>query len=200
MPGMIELPEPRFEGRISVEQALRRRRSIRDYTDEGLTLKEVAQILWSAQGVNDAKGYRTAPSAGALYPLEIYVVAGNVSNLETGVYRYLAAQHSLSKISAGDKRTALCKAALEQPSICGAPLVLIFCAVYARVTGKYGQRGIMYVHMEAGHASQNVFLQAAALGLGTAPIGAFQDEEIKSVLNNDIEEQPIYIMPVGNPR
>ncbi len=200
MPGMTELPEPSFDSEISVETVLQQRRSVRNYTDQGLSMKQLGQILWAAQGMNSAKGYRTAPSAGALYPLEIYLVAGNVSGLEPGIYRYLPTKHAVSRVAKGDKRTQLSQAALGQSPVRKAPAVLAFCAVYGRVTGKYGQRGIMYVHMEAGHAAQNVYLQSEALGLGTVSIGAFQDEEVKAVLNNDIEEQPLYLMPVGNPR
>lgn len=199
MPGMTELPKPRFDGEISVERVLQQRRSVRNYTDQGLTVKQLGQILWAAQGMNSPKGYRTAPSAGALYPLEIYLVAGNVSGLEPGIYRYLPTKHAVSRVAQGDKRVQLSRAALGQSPVRKAPVVLAFFAVYGRVTGKYGQRGIMYVHMEAGHAAQNVYLQAEALGLGTVSIGAFQDEEVKAVINNDIEEQPLYLMPVGNP-
>ncbi|MFP4349856.1 MAG: SagB/ThcOx family dehydrogenase [Thermodesulfobacteriota bacterium] len=200
MPGMTELPEPSFDSEVSVEAALSQRRSARSYTDQSLTLKQLGQILWAAQGMNSSKGYRTAPSAGALYPLEIYVVAGKVSDLEPGVYKYLPTKHGVSRVVKGDKRAELSRAALGQSPVRKAPVVLVFCAVYARVTGKYGQRGIMYVHMEAGHAAQNVYLQSEALELGAVSIGAFQDEEVKAVLNNDIEEQPLYLMPVGNPR
>ncbi len=200
MPGMTEFPEPRFDSEVSVETALKQRRSVRNFTNQSLTIQQLGQILWSAQGMNSPKGYRTAPSAGALYPLEIYLVAGNVSGLEPGIYKYLPTKHAVSRVANGDKRAELSRAALGQSPVRKAPLVLVFCAVYGRVTGKYGQRGIMYVHMEAGHAAQNVYLQAEALELGTVSIGAFQDEEVKAVLNNDIEEQPLYMMPVGKPR
>ncbi|MFC1516828.1 SagB/ThcOx family dehydrogenase [Thermodesulfobacteriota bacterium] len=198
-PEFINLPGVRHNGGITVEQALAKRRSVRHYRDDPLSLNEISQLLWSAQGVTDSRGFRTAPSAGALYPLEIYLVAGNVSTLSPGIYRYLAVEHTLAKISQGDKRTELSRAALNQSSVRNAPAVLVFCCIYERTTIKYGKRGIKYVHMEAGHAAQNVFLQAASLGLGTVVIGAFSDKKVKAVLNVKEDEMPLYLMPVGKP-
>ncbi len=154
-------------------------------------------MLWAAQGITHPRGFRTAPSAGALYPLELYIVAGNVTNLADGVYKYKPIQHELMKIDIGDKRTELCGAALSQRSIKDAPAVMVFCAVYQRTTVKYGQRGIRYICMEIGHSAQNVFLQAVSLGLGTVTIGAFNDKEVKKIVNCDTDEHPLYIMPVG---
>ena len=189
----ISLPEPR----TAVEQALRARRSVRSYKDDPLDLAEVSQILWSAQGITNPRGFRTAPSAGALYPLELYVIAGNVKNLPAAVYKYTPRDHALLEIVSGDRRSDLSRAALRQGSIRKAPAVILFCAVYERTTGKYGQRGIRYVHMEVGHAAQNACLQAIALGLHTAVIGAFRDAEVKTIANLPTDEQPLYFVPVG---
>ena len=193
----VGLPAPQFDSRTSIEKSLLERRSIRQYRDKGLTLGEISQLLWAAQGVTSRIGYRTAPSAGALYPLEIYIAAGRVGELAPGIYRYEPDVHKLVKTCDGDKRMNLWRGALEQGSIRNAPLVLVFCAIYERTTSKYGERGIRYVHMEVGHAAQNVCLQAISLGLGTVVIGAFNDKEIKRVLNLEGNEWPLCIMPVG---
>ena len=193
----IFLPEPRFDGDISVESALRQRRSVRSYKDEPLALAEVAQILWSAQGITSARGFRTAPSAGALYPLELYVVAGNVKSLASAIYKYKSQEHRLLEIISGDSRPQLSRAALHQSAIREAPAVMLFCAVYERTTGKYGQRGIRYADMEVGHAAQNACLQAIALGLHTTVVGAFRDEEVKAIVRLPADEQPLYLVPVG---
>jgi len=144
----IKLPQPQFDSRSSVESTLLKRRSIRRYTDEPLTLVEISQLLWAAQGVTHHRGFRTAPSAGALYPLEIYIVAGKVTGLAAGIYKYKSNHHELLKIVEGDKRSELCRAALNQSAVKNAPVVILFCAVYQRITFKYGQRGIRYVFIE----------------------------------------------------
>ena len=193
----IKLPEPQQDSNTSIEEALLKRRSVRRYKDGPLTLAEVSQLLWAAQGITNPEGLRTAPSAGALYPLEIYVVAGNVNGLPDGVYSYKPYKHELLKVISGDKRNELCNAALGQTSVRNAAAVIVFSAFYERTTMKYGDRGIKYVHIETGHAAQNVFLQAVALTLGTVVIGAFYDDAIKEVLKMSDNEQPLYIMPVG---
>ncbi len=196
-PHPIQLPEPRYDSEVSVEHALQMRRSVRSYKNDPLNISEISQILWSAQGITSPRGFRTAPSAGALYPLELYVVAGNIKNLPPAIYRYKPDDHLLFKIVSGDRRAELSRAALRQSSIRKAPAVLLFCAVFERTTGKYGQRGNCYVHMEVGHAAQNACLQAIALGLNTALIGAFRDTEVKRIANLAAEEQPQYFVPVG---
>lgn len=193
----IILPRPDIEGRVSLEHALLKRRSHREYSERPLTLKEVAQLLWAAQGVTSDDGKRTAPSAGALYPLELYVVAGKVIDLAAGVYKYQPAKHTLMKTLEGDKRNALSSTVLFQPSIRHGAVVLVFTAVYERITGRYGNRGRGYVHMEAGHAAQNVYLQAATLDIGTVVVGAFQDDLAADVLDLPNEEHPLYFMPAG---
>ncbi|MHC1611019.1 MAG: SagB/ThcOx family dehydrogenase [Candidatus Methanospirareceae archaeon] len=193
----IKLPEPKYDSNTSVEEALRERRSIRAYKDEALTLTEVSQLLWAAQGITDPRGFRTAPSAGALYPLEVYVVIGNVEGVTEGVYKYKPHEHELLKVRSGDVRDGLSVAALGQSFVGEGSIVIVFSAVYERTTQRYGDRGIRYVHMEAGHAAQNVYLQAVSLNLGTVVVGAFKDDEVRRILNMPDEEHPLYIMPVG---
>mgnify|MGYP002260233258 CR=1 FL=1 len=193
----IKLPEPKYHSDISIEEALLKRRSVRSFSDSPLTLSEVSQLLWAAQGITSPRGLRTAPSAGALYPLEIYIVAGNVDQLPDGVYHYMPAAHELVRVINGDKRTELCAAALGQTSVRNAAAVIVFAAVYERTTVKYGDRGMQYAYMEIGHAAQNVFLQAVQLNLGTVAIGAFNDDEVKKILKMPDREQPLYIMPAG---
>lgn len=194
---MLQLPEPRMQSPVSVEEALARRRSIRNFSTEALTLSEVSQLLWSAQGETDRRNRRTAPSAGALYPLEVYLVAGNVAGLEKGVYKYRPKHHALVRRARGDKRIVLGTAAMLQTWLSKAPAVMVLTAVEARTTRKYGKRGIRYIHMEAGHAAQNVALQAITLGLGTVTVGAFSDTMVKQILDMEDDEQPLYLMPVG---
>jgi SagB-type dehydrogenase family enzyme len=193
----VKLPEPVHHSKTSVEKALQERRSIRQFRNLPITLLELSQLLWAAQGISGTGGRRTSPSAGALYPLEVYVVAGNVTGLSAGVYSYDPHKHALSRVLDSDKRVELSKAALGQSSINKAAAVLVFSAVYERLTVKYGERGIRYVHMEAGHAAQNVFLQAVSLDLGTVVIGAFHEDEVRTVLHLPGQEQPLYLMPVG---
>ena len=194
---IIKLPEPRYDSKVSIEKTLLKRRSVRNYLKEPLTLNEISQLLWAAQGITSPGGKRTAPSAGALYPLEVYIVAGYVENLPAGVYKYKPYEHEIIKTGEGDLRAKLGRAALSQGSVNNAPVVLVFCAVYQRTTKKYGERGIRYVHMEVGHAAQNVCLQAVSLGLGAVVIGAFHDNKVKKVMNLEADEHPLYILPVG---
>lgn len=193
----VKLPDPKTKGEISVEQALLERRSVRDYGEGALTLAQAAQLLWAAQGITSREGLRTAPSAGALYPLEVYLVVGEVAGIEQGVYRYDPNAHMLYQVTEKDRRAELAVAALGQSCIEESAAVLVFTAVYERTTRKYGQRGIRYVHMEAGHAAQNVFLQATALGLAAVVVGAFDDRAVMTVLQRGADEHPLYLMPVG---
>jgi SagB-type dehydrogenase family enzyme len=197
MPKMLQLPQPRYDSPSSLESALVKRRSVRRYLDEPLTLAEISQLLWAAQGITHSRGFRTAPSAGALYPLELYLAVGEVTDLGEGIYKYDPHGHGLAKIVEGDRRAALCRAALNQGAVKNAPAVIVFCAVYRRITVKYGQRGIRYVFMEVGHSSQNVCLQAASLDLGTVTIGAFDDQQVKNIIGCLPDEEPLYMMPVG---
>jgi SagB-type dehydrogenase family enzyme len=194
---IIKLPQPNVDGKVSIEEALLLRRSVRDYKDMPLALKEISQLLWAAQGITNPFGFRTAPSAGALYPLEVYLVAGNVKNLPQGVYKYKPKSHTLIRVIKGDKRSELSAAALRQSCVKKGAAVIVLAAVYERTMKKYGQRGIRYVHIEIGHASQNIYLQAVSLKLGTVVIGAFDDGKVKKALHMQNAEQPLAIMPVG---
>lgn len=193
----IKLPEPSRTGKISLEESLAARRSGRDFSEKPLTLQELAQLLWAAQGITSDRGGRTAPSAGALYPMEVYVVAGNVRNLDPAVYHYEPRSHELTMVTEGDQRAEMARAALNQGSVNDGAVSFVFTGVMARTTRKYGDRGIPYVFMEAGHAAQNVCLQAAALGLAAVTIGAFYNEQVISILGRPAEETPLYIIPVG---
>jgi len=189
----IKLPKPKEKGMTSMEETLNKRRSVRDYKRDPLSLQQVSQLLWAASGRNLYR--RTAPSAGATYPLEIYLVVGAVEGLEPGFYHYSSSRHSLEMTKEQDVRNRLSRAALGQEMIEEAPICIIIAADYGRTTGHYGQRGNRYVHMEVGHVGQNVSLQAIALSLGTVMIGAFEDREVKEVLG--MKEEPLYIIPVG---
>jgi len=189
----INLTKPNEKGLVSIEETLWRRRSVRDYKRKALHIDEVSQILWASSGKNLNR--RTAPSAGATYPLEVYLVAGEVEGMEPGLYHYHGLRHSLEKLGEEDLRKRLCRSALEQRMIERAPVSIIIAADYSRTTAHYGQRGVRYVHMEVGHVGQNISLQAVALNLGTVMIGAFDDQEVKEVLG--IKEEPLYIIPVG---
>ncbi|WP_204801649.1 SagB/ThcOx family dehydrogenase [Mycobacterium riyadhense] len=196
----LKLPAVRLDSPVSFESAMQHRRSVRNYADKPLFLGEVSQLLWSAQGIILKGVYRTAPSAGALYPLEVYLLVGAVDGLETGIYKYLPSGHQLLKVSSQDKRDDLYLAALKQEPIRKAPIVIVFAAVYQRTQVKYGDRAQRYVDMEVGSATQNVYLQATALDLGTAFIGAFSDEQVKTTLSLAEDEQALGLMPVGRPR
>lgn len=196
---LINLPDPTKKGKMSLEESIFLRRSVREFSDEPVNLDELSQLLWASQG-KVKSGRRAAPSAGALYPLEIYAVCGNVEGLAKGVYLYDWKKHSLSKILDGDKRWDLSKAALGQYWVRNAPLSLVLTAIYERTTSKYGERGIRYVHIEVGHVAQNVLLQAVSLNLGAVPVGAFYDEEVKKVLGISKEEHPLYIVSIGRER
>lgn len=193
----LGLPEPVLSGGMSVEEALRERRSIREYTGEPLTLGEVGQLLWAAQGVTADWGGRTAPSAGARYPLELYVVAGSVDGLESGVYKYEQSGHQLEAIISGDVREELSAVSLQQNSVRDGAAVFVFSAVYERTRSRYGDRGERYVHIEVGHAAQNLALQAVALDLGCVVVGAFGDDDLKDLLMMPVDESPLYVVPVG---
>jgi SagB-type dehydrogenase family enzyme len=191
------LPAASHSGVKSVEEALFERRSIREYSPEAISLAELAHLLWSAQGVTGAEGVKAAPSAGALYPLEIYAVIAKVEGISEGIYKYHSATNSLERFAKGDVRKQLAEAALDQTCVKEAPLVLVIAAVYERITRKYNSRGIRYVHMEVGHAAENVYLQAGALSLGTVIVGAFDDANIKQILDLPELEQPLCLLPVG---
>jgi SagB-type dehydrogenase family enzyme len=191
------LPEPKTDGEMSVEQALDNRRSQRNFQDKAITQEQLSQILWAAYGITSPNGLRTAPSAGATYPLEIYAIVGNVEGINPGVYRYIAEENKIIQIVDGDVRTELRNAALNQQMVSDAPASVFYSAVFERITGRYDDRGIKYAYIEVGHSAQNVYLQAEALGLGTCAIGAFTDSRVREILNLPDNEEPLYLMPFG---
>lgn len=197
LPMKVKLPEPGTSEISRIEELLAKRRSIRRYAERGLTEMVISRFLWAAQGISSEEGLRTSPSAGALYPLEIHAVVGEGNGLESGIYRYVAEEHALTQEVPGDLREKLARAALSQPMVSKAAVSLVISAVYPRITGKYGKRGIRYADMEAGHAAQNVYLLGVEVGIGTCAVGAFDDEEVKKVLKLPANEEPLYILPLG---
>jgi SagB-type dehydrogenase family enzyme len=180
---------------VSLEETLVQRRSVRSFQGTPLTAAELGQLLWAAQGVSEERGYRTAPSAGALYPLELYVAT------EEGTFHYLPQGHRWQILSRSDARQDLYEAALRQDPVRQAPAVFVIAAVYERTAQKYGGgRSPRYVHLEAGHAAQNLLLQAVALGLGAVPIGAFDDGGVQEALALPTDHEPLYLIPVGHPQ
>lgn len=201
---VIPLPAPDLTGNITVEAAILRRRSIRRYSPQSLTLTQLSQVLWAAQGITDGRnGLRNVPSAGATYPLEIFSVVGEggVTGLMAGIYHYIPETHSLKSMSSGDYRSRLAVAALNQRFLYEAPVDIVICAEYSRTAKVYGRRGSeRYVPMEAGHAGQNIHLQAESLGLGTVAVGAFNDKEVRTILGVYDSMTPLCIMPLGVPQ
>jgi len=194
----VRLPRPRFESGVSIEEALRRRRSVREFKKgEPMNLEEVSQLLWSLSGITQREGGRTSPSAGALYPLEISLLAGDVLGLPAGLYRFDPHGHDLQLVAEGDRREQLAGCALDQSAIKDAAMVIVVSAVYERTTMKYGKRGTRYVHFEVGHAAQNVYLQAVSLGLGVVAVGAFDDEAVKRSVELREGEEPQYLLSLG---
>lgn len=201
-PVQIYLKSPSQKSGVSLEEAITQRRSIRDFSSEPISQLQLSQVLWAAQGITDTSWkYRAVPSAGATYPLEIFVVCGRdgVEGTGEGIYHYNIDNHSLTLHHKGEVRLELAKAALSQEFIYQAPIDIVICALYERTTLGYGSRGERYVHMEVGHTGQNIYLQATALGLATVAIGAFHDEAVREVLQLDKQYKPLYIMPVGRP-
>jgi SagB-type dehydrogenase family enzyme len=203
----VELPLPRLDGSMSVERAIANRRSIRNYTFEPLSLDELSQVLWAAYGISETRyGFKTTPSAGATYPLEFYavvypkgVVLPGGSYLEAGSYRYDPQTHSLAVVKKGDLSRELYTAGLEQEWILNAKTCIIITAIYERTTKRYGERGIRYVLIEVGHAAQNIYLQATALGLATVAIGAFHDGLVREIIGAPLNEHVLYMMPIAKP-
>jgi SagB-type dehydrogenase family enzyme len=205
---IIKLPNPQLKGKVSLEETILRRRSVRRYRSEPLDLSQLSQILWSAQGITGTRGLRAAPSAGATYPLEIFLFVGKqgviaseakqaLKELQAGIYHYEADSHSLILHKPGDLRADLARATLNQEFVIDAPVDIVICALYHRTSYRYGKRGERYVHMEVGHVGENIHLQTVALGLATVEVGAFHDEEVRKVLGVEEQIKPLYIMPLG---
>ena len=202
MTNQIYLPPPGNKGSMLLEEAIARRKSVRHFTSESISRSQLSQILWATQGKIDARSRRrTVPSAGATYPLEIFVVCGqnSIEEIDAGIYHYRIDSHSLSLHHKGDVRSELARAALAQEFIYQAPVDIVICAEYERTLRRYGSRGERYVHMEVGHAGQNIYLQATTLGLATVAVGAFDDKPVSEVLRLDKQYKPLYIMPIGKP-
>ena len=195
---IIQLPEADKSGGLPLNSTLSNRRSYRDFLPDALTLADLSQLLWSTQGITHPRGFRTTPSAGALYPLEIYLLAANIEGLEPGIYYYDPRRHTLRLTLKGDKRSQLASAAYRQDCIKNAPAVIAINAVFARTHKKYHQRGTRYVHIEAGNAAQNIYLQATSLKLGTVYVGAFYDSAVQKVLTLPKNVEPLGLMPVGH--
>ena len=198
--GSMKLPQPIMEGSISVAQAIRQRRTIRNYSSQILQVDQLAQLLWSAQGLTGSRRFkRAAPSAGALYPMDVYAVVGqnSVVQIDAGVYRYEPRAHMLALVTNQDLRDRVARAAISQMWMANAPINLVITAEYSRVMGKYGKRGVRYAQIEAGHIGQNLFLQAEALGLKAGIVGAFHDKEVAEVMNLPRSHEPLLIMPIG---
>ncbi len=194
----IILSDPIKESEFSIEEALEKRRSVRDFKDEELNKKEISQLLWAAQGTTkEETGFRTAPSAGGTYPLETYLIVRKIEGLDSGVYRYISKDHSLIKVKDKKISSELASAALGQSFIEVAPVNIVIAADYKRTTDRYDDRGKRYVYMEAGHVAQNIYLQCESLNLGTVVVGAFDDEKVKEILELPEEENPLYIIPIG---
>lgn len=187
---------------MSVEEAIAKRRSVRRYAREALSRSQLSQVLWAAQGLTGAGRFRAAPSAGATYPLEVFVFIGRdgVEGVEEGVYHYNVKDHSLEPHQGGDLRGKLSIAALDQEFIAQAPVDIVICARYERTWRRYGRRAERYVPMEVGHVGENIHLQAVALGLATVMVGAFEDERVRTVMGLADEVRPLYIIPLGRPR
>ncbi len=196
----VQLPTPNYQGKVAVEATLKARRTVRHFAAKGLTLAQLSQLLWATDGISDPRGFRTAPSAGATFPLEVYLVAGErgVEGLAAGVYRYVPGGHTLIRVLSGDLRAQAARASLSQAWMADAPVMLILAAEFRRCTARYGERGVRYTHLEAGAAGQNLFLQAEALGLGAGIVGAFEERALSQSLKLPREHEPLLIMPVGH--
>ncbi|MFC1500883.1 SagB/ThcOx family dehydrogenase [Elusimicrobiota bacterium] len=188
----VSLPQPKLDSSYSLERAILKRRSVRNYINKELDNGQISQVLWSAQGItNKSMGFRSAPSAGAIYPIELLVLTNK------GVFIYYPDNHSLGKISSADKRSELSRAAYSQGFISDAGMTVVVCANYSHITKRYGSRGIRYADMEAGHIAQNIHLQAVALELSSVPVAAFSEEGVHELLNLSKDSTPIYIISVG---
>ncbi len=196
-PVVVKLPPPGTGGGLSVEQALSQRRSLRAFAPGALTLAELAQLCWSAQGITDAKGHRTVPSAMATYPLDVYVVAGNVSGLAAGVYRYRNKEHDLERLADGDARDRLVDQVAPQLWIRSAPVALVVTGTLSRMGKRAGNRGATFMAVEAGEVAQSVFLQAVSLGLGSTYVGGFNPDALRKFLNLPAGEEGLAILPIG---
>ena len=198
--GRMRLPDPITDGDVSLEMTIHQRRTVRSFHSKALTLTQLSQLFWAAQGITDPAGYkRASPSAGALYPMDIYGAVGDgcVEGLHSGIYLYDPATHSLSLIQKGDRRRDIATASLGQMWMSYAPITFVITAEYSRITSKYGRRGLRYAMIEAGHTGQNIFLQSQALGLEAGIVGAFEDQKVIQVMGIKSTHEPLLLIPVG---
>jgi SagB-type dehydrogenase family enzyme len=196
----MKLPTPYYKGKVTLEETIRHRRTVRSFSSRSLVMEELSQLLYAAQGITQDRGFkRAAPSGGALYPLDVYTVVGEkgVEDLDAGVYRYISLDHGIELVTRGDRKNELARTSLSQMWMARAPLNFVITAEYSRICSKYGERGIRYAMIEAGHAGENIFLQAEALGLKAGIVGAFEDEEVIRRLEIPETHEPLLIMPVG---
>lgn len=196
----VSLPEPRYDSDVSLEESLLARRSVREFSSEPLSLEIISQLLWAAQGITDKAGHRTAPSAIAIYPLSIYVVVGNVPEIVPGVYIYDPSDYSIERIIDGDIRDSLSEAAMGQTSVRQGAVSFVITADFGLVMSRFGEKGERFATLEAGHATQNLCLQAAALDIGVVTAGAIDDEKIAAVLELPDNLTPLYVVPAGKKR
>jgi len=199
----MDLPEPQTDGTTSLEKTIKTRRTIRSFTSQQLTLEQFSQLLWAAYGITEDRGYkRAAASGGACYPMDVYAVVGRngIKGMNAGIYHYEPMGHTVSLVLDGDLREEVARASLGQMWMATPPLSLVICAEYARITSRYGNRGVRYAMIEAGHIGQNIFLQAEALGLGAGIVGAYHDEDVIRVMTIPRSHEPLLIMPVGYKR
>jgi SagB-type dehydrogenase family enzyme len=196
-PAVIELPPPVASDVLSLHDALSTRRSEREFTGDGLRLDEISNLLWAAQGITHAEGMRTAPSAGALYPLELSVAVGNVHGLTPGLYRYRPRGHALECGGSQNLLSDLRAVTGGQDCVGDAAAVFVFAAVLDRTTVKYGDRGVRYVLIEVGLAAQGLGLMAVGLGLGAVLVGSFDDDQVGNLLRLPRDHQPVVMMSVG---
>lgn len=188
------LPPADLSGKMPLEQTIATRRSIREFAPRPLTPEQIGQLCWAGQGITDrSSGYRAAPSAGALYPIELYLVT------REGIHHYLPREHALMPHQAGDVRRELQRASIDQDCVGDAPLTIVIAAVVDRSARKYRGRAERYCFIEAGHVAQNILLQATALGLGGVPVGAFEDERVAQVLQLPKDARVLYLLPIGYP-
>jgi SagB-type dehydrogenase family enzyme len=197
----MDLPNAQTDGTVSLEKTIKIRRTIRSFTSQQLTLEQFSQLLWAAYGITEDRGYkRAAASGGACYPMDIYALVGEegIKGMAAGIYHYEPMGHRVSLILEGDLREEMARASLGQMWMATPPLSLVVCAEYARITSRYGDRGVRYAIIEAGHVGQNIFLQAEAMGLGAGIVGAFRDEAVIQVMGTPPSHEPLLIMPVGH--
>lgn len=197
---VMSLDPPVQDGTVSLEKAIKQRRTVRSFGNRSISKQQFSQILWSAQGITEDRGSkRASPSGGALYPADVYAAVGNncIEDLVAGVYHYRPKLHSVTKVAEGDRRNDLAIASLSQMWMAGAPVIFVITAEYRRITCKYGDRGVRYALMEIGHISQNIFLQCQTLGLSAGIVGAFDDGKVARSAGVYKNHEPLIILPVG---